>query len=248
MYIAPGGIVNPITSGSITSGSIASGAVVSGTVASGAIMGSLGGGPFNIASGTIGTNDIAAGTIITVNIASGAAASGEIASGAVPGYFGPTRVIQSGTIGVYDLGSGALQSGQFASGILSDSARWLQDDYYTAAEMISGVRCVGFNQSGMIQIAMASVSGRMPAIGVAISNIASGTLGLVNTYGRVHTATFSSSGFFFSGFINNPGYVDVSGCITSLSGVSGINLPLSGYTQQIIGRITSASGLFITPH
>lgn len=58
-----------LASGNVTSGYLGtianSIAVISGKIGSGAIQGSLGGGYFNIASGTIGTNDIGSGAVIT---------------------------------------------------------------------------------------------------------------------------------------------------------------------------------------
>lgn len=138
--------------------------------------------------------------------------------------------------------SGSIMSGSFASGTTIDSARWLQDDFFTAAELISGAKCVAFNQSGQIQIAMASVSGRAPCIGVATQNILSGTQGIVILYGRAYSTQWGLSGNFFSGFSNQPAYLGLSGEVVSISGI-----PQSGQVQQIIGQIITGSGLMVVP-
>lgn len=148
--------------------------------------------------------------------------------------------IGSGSINSGSIASGAIQSGSFASGLLIDAARILEDDYFLAGELISGVRCCALNQSGALVVAMAGVSGRAPCIGVATSNILSGTAGIIVTQGRCYSPSFINSGWAFSGFPAQPAYLDISGCITSISGV-----PQSGNYQQIIGTIISYSGLYI---
>lgn len=231
MYIAPGGIINPITSGSITSGSIAPKAIVSGTVASGAIMGSLGGGPFNIASGTIGNTDIAAGTILTVNIASGAVQSGKVGSGAVLGSLGGGAfTIASGTIGTTDLGSGSVvRATQFVSPFYSGTS-WT----INTAENISGGRAVAIHPSGnVVWQAMASVSGRMPAIGVIFDNVLSGISANIYTQGFF---TPSVSGIInFSGFVGKAIWVGRSGDLVTVSGISA-NGTLGAFASGDLGQ------------
>ena len=57
-YFYPSFNTADIVSGSVASGDLGDAVVVSGNVGSGAILGRAGGGYFNIASGSITTNDI----------------------------------------------------------------------------------------------------------------------------------------------------------------------------------------------
>src|SRR5262249_26306396 len=149
-----------------------SGAIVSGNIASGQV------GQFHLASGAVTSGAIASGQVSQFKLASGAVNSGQIASGAVIGAFGggaPT--LASGTIGPTDLGSGAVASGNTASGAVITYARDVITDLFMCSETISGVRSVTIDPagSGQIRIAMAAVSGRMPAIGVVFENNLSGS-------------------------------------------------------------------------
>ncbi len=168
-------------------------------------------------------------------------------AGVIGGYISPAGggggSILAGSVVSGSIASGSLSNTLFASGTLIDSARWLQDDFYTTAEAISGTRCVGFTQSGYLQVAMAGVSGRMPAIGVCTTNYASGAAALLITQGRAMSAQFNVSGNFFSGFLNQLCYVGTSGEFVSISGIPFA----SGNIQQAIGMIVSNSGLFVRP-
>lgn len=232
------GATRHVASGTIGSFDLGSGAVVAGSVGSGAIVSG------NIASGQVGG----------FALASGAVASGGIASGTVQGFFGATRHVASGTVGSFDLGSGAITAGSvgsgavvsgniasgqiadfhFASGAMIDSATWLIEDKFISAEAISGGRAVAFNQSGAIQIAMAAVSGRMPAVGVSVGNITSGQTVTFFTRGKVFNTILN-----FSGWMNQPVYVGASGDLVA----SGAPI-LSGNIQQIIGVSFAQSGLY----
>jgi hypothetical protein len=144
--IQPGAI--DIQSGVVGSGDLAPNVVNSGNVSSGAIMGAAGGGPFNIASGTLTWNDIGSGSIRSGHLASGqvgfrhialnAINSGNIGSGAILGAAGGGAInIASGTLTWSDLGSGAIQSGHVASGQLGQ-------DHYSSGS-IAGLLGGGFS-------------------------------------------------------------------------------------------------------
>jgi len=153
--------------------------------------------------------------------------------------------ITSGTLGPNTVYSGNIASGQvskyaFASGTTVDSAEWLIDDTFATAERISGggePAAVAFTQSGTLQTAMASVSGRMPAIGVVVANVVSGGTATVYRNGRLFSTAFN-----YSGWANQPVYVGRSGqCVASGASTS------SGDVQQILGISISASGIFLQP-
>ena len=82
-------------------------------------------------------------------------------------------------------------------------------------ELISGVRAVAISQSGNIRIAMASVSGRMPAVGIVVDNVTSGQQVAVYTEGSFQLASGLGD---YSGFIGSQLTVGRSGQIISLSG------------------------------
>lgn len=251
-----------IGDGAVLSGNIASGQIGWAHLSSGAVrsghVGDQAVNSGNIGSGSIGSVHIQDGTIITVDIASGAVSSGQLASGSIQGFFGPVRNIASGTVGSFDFGSGAVTAGtvgsgavlsgniasgsistnHFASGASVDVAEWLQDDNFTAGEILSGATiaaAVAFTQSGTLQTAMASISGRMPAVGIIISNVASGSAATLYRNGRLFSPAFA-----FSGWMNQPLYVGRSGQVISSGPPTN-----SGDVQQILGVSVSQSGAFL---
>ena len=249
-------VAGTVGSGAIVSGNVASGqigtshladaSVTSGDIASGTIF------TFHIASGGVLSGNIASGQIGPFHLASGAVQSGHAGSGLIDGFFGNVRNINSGTVGVFDFGSGAviagavgsgaivsgnIASGQIgvnhlASGTITDAAM-LNDGTFLTTETISGGKAVAFSQSGTLRIAMASVSGRMPAIGIVASNFLSGIAALVHLRGRVFSTVFN-----FSGWPNQPLYVGASGDVVA----SGAPIA-SGNIQQIVGVSINGSGL-----
>jgi hypothetical protein len=174
-------------------------------------------------------------------IGSGQVVSGEIGNAAVV-----SGSIASGSIGHFHVASGAITSGQLGVTGTPNGTNFLRDDFswstpsatnaeilidstFITAELISGGRAVALNTSGRLQIAMASVSGRMPAIGVLETNVASGQSATIVQKGRAITA-----GFNFSGQIGNPMYVGASGTIEAT--------PFSGSEVQSMGVAAFASG------
>lgn len=256
-----------LTSGSVQSGHIASGAVKgffgptrnvsSGTIGvfdfgSGAvIVGAVG-------SGAIGSGQIASGNIGPFHFASGAVQSGSIGSGAVLGQAGAGAfTIASGTIGTFDIGSGAVQSGRIASGQIGSyafaSGAVIDRSQYSlqyvsgigrftviTEEGISGVRAVCLSQSGNLRVAMASVSGRMPAVGVVLDNVASGIQANVFTAGPQQ---FTSGLGDYSGYLGSVLFVGRSGQIVTLSGSFNSGGFLSGDIWQPVATVINSGAI-----
>lgn len=261
MYISPAGQL-AISQGAVQSGAIGPNSIVSGQVASGAIMGQAGGGPFNIASGTINSFDIgsggvrsgniasgsigqfalASGAIGNIDLASGAVSSGDIASGAVLGRgAGGAFTIASGSITAYDLGSGAVvRAAQFVT-TLQSGTNWSLN----TEEMISGVRAVNISQSGYARVAMASVSGRMPGVGVCIDNVLSGQPVSVYQFGLFQATSGMCD---FSGYLGKSVWVGRSGQVVAWSGSSfnsgGLNTAANADLIQRMGTVVN-SGSFL---
>jgi hypothetical protein len=264
-HIASGTVgVFDFGSGAVIAGTVGSGAIVSGNVASGQVgqfaisSGAVTSGRLGVTGTPDGTKflrDDFTWTAPTATVASGGIQSGMIASGAVQGFFGSTRHIASGTVGVFDFGSGAviagtvgsgaivsgnIASGQlstfhFASGAKIDSAEWLIDDIFVTNEVISGGKAVAFNQSGQLVIAMAGVSGRMPAVGILPTNVASGSAATIYRNGRLFNTIFN-----FSGWTGSEVFVGQSGDV-----VASGNPTNSGAVQQILGVSIAGSGIMI---
>lgn len=114
--IASGALAaNSVTSGTIASGQVgwphlSAIAVRSGQIGSGTVLGQAGGGPFVIASGTLGTNDYASGSVVSGTIASGQIGFGHLANASVR-----SGTIASGTINWPHIFSGSIVA---RSGIL----------------------------------------------------------------------------------------------------------------------------------
>ena len=264
--IASGSISSfQLASGAVNSGHISSGAVIghaggeSFNVASGTI------GTFDIGSGAIQSGRIASGQVGNFHISSGAVTSGRLGvtgspdgtkylrddftwqavvgggltSGAVQsGHIGNNAVlsgnIASGQIGQYHMQSGTTV--RFVSPILSGNATSI-----VTTEMISGIRAVALNQSGLLQIAMAGTSTRMPAIGVVVDKVTSGIQVNVFTEGIFQTTSGLAD---HSGYVGQRLFVGRSGNIVSASGSFNSGGLLSGDISQVIG-VAINSGAFI---
>jgi hypothetical protein len=217
-------------------GALTSGSVQSGHVASGAIQGFFGTTP-HIASGTLGTFDFGSGAIIAGAVGSGAVRSGNIASGGVGFGHIANAAVRSGSVA-----SGQLFDFHFASGAKIDSAQRLWDNFnFIAGERISGgvepaAVCIGtISGAPTILTAMASVSGRMPAIGVVIANVASGATATVYKHGPLYGTNISLSGYQGRAlFVDRSGRLNASGAPT-----------LSGDVVQCVGYVLQNSGMFL---
>jgi len=265
---------NDFGSGAILSGAIASGQVGNFAISSGAVTS----GRLGVAGTPDGTkvlrDDFTWAAPGTPTINSGDIGSGKIASGAVQGFFGATYHIASGTVGVFDFGSGAVVAGavgsgavmsgniasgdvgtfHIASGTIVTYARNVLLDQYKTSETISGVRCVQFDltASGSVRVAMAAVSGRYPAIGVAFNNALSGQSISIVRYGEVlGPSSEIGSGLCISG---RPGgrtlWMGASGQVVVLSGGGpriGVGATNSGAWGQNVGVTTSSGAVLIDP-
>jgi hypothetical protein len=248
-----GNAADCIASGTIGPNDFGSGAVLSGAIASGQI------GVDHLGSGAVTSGAIASGQVGQFAISSGAVSSGRLGvTGSPTGTnflrddfsWAAVSIIASGALSSGSVVSGNIASGQvgtfhFASGDIITYARNASFDQYETAEMISGVRCVGINNSGLLQIAMAAVSGRMPATGVMFANALSGTVATVIRFGDVLGPSLSiGSGLCISGRMGRSLWVGASGSVVTLSGggpTIGIGATNSGAWGQRIGT-SSASG------
>lgn len=158
-------------------------------------------------------------------------------SSQMPGYInpGPPTVGQIVT-------SGSIASGAFSSGALVPFSRALLTDTFLTAEIISGatIACAvaATKVSGnatFVQTAMASVSGRMPGIGIVTSNYLSGTTAVIFRGGSLQDPSLN-----FSGWLSSPVYVGRSGQLVASGAPAS-----SGDIQQIVGEATSVSGMMI---
>jgi len=204
------GTTRQIASGTIGASDFGSGAVVAGAVGSGAVRSG------NIASGSIGRFHIASGQLDGFELGSGAIVSGRVASGQIGFGHLANGAVQSGTVGsgqlfTYHLASGATATASQFGLVFASGTTWNQ----ITAESVSGVRAVSLNQSGALQIAMASVSGTMPAIGIVVDNALSGIQANVYMMG---TFQFTSGLADYSGWLGQGLLVGRSGHVVTMSG------------------------------
>lgn len=265
-----------VQSGTIASGSVArfhlaSGAVNSGQLASGVVLGQAGGGAFNIASGTISnldigsgaitsglissgqvsTNHLASGSVQRFQLGSGSVNSGHLASGSIAGQAGGGVSVASGSLGTFDLASGSIISRcQEVSPIYSGAS--VKGVGIITSEAVSGVRAVQIDPNGNIRIAMAAVSGRMPACGVVYDNVASGIQCNVYTIGFAqYPNAGSGTTTDFSGAIGSRVWVGMSGHLLTTNGAMFAPLAqsggwLSGSFAQTVGIVVNSGGVLLS--
>ena len=220
-----GNLPADVSSGQITSGDVGNNSVTSGSIANGQIF------TFHVASGGFLSGAIGSGQIGTSHVASGGLGSGAIGSG---------------QIGTRHIASGGLQSGAVGSGLLIPSISVLvKDGGLIAGENISGLRAVFVNRSGDLQVAMASLSGRMPAIGVVIDNVLSGAVTQVFSHGFFQAASGLAD---YSGMIGDTLWVGRSGHVVQWSGAfnsGGLSVTTSGsdFIQRLGVIVNSGGGL-----
>jgi hypothetical protein len=148
--------------------------------------------------------------------------------------------VASGQIGQYHLASGAIiayaqVNAPFLSGSFGQTL---------ASEMISGVRAVAIDPNGRVRIAMAAVSGRMPAVGVVTDNILSGMPVSLLGDGPVQ---FTSGMNDYSGFVGRFVFVGRSGTVSQVSGSWSSGGWLSGDIGQTLGTIWNSGGVLLRP-
>ena len=237
-HLAAGVLNFSLTSGQVVSGNIASGQVGTNHLSSGAVVSGC------IASGQIGTNHIAGTSIVASHMSSGSVLSGHIASGQIgTNHLAAGSIMSganaSGQIGTYHLSSGAtITRAQFTGPFVSGTP-WT----VLTEEIISGTRAVAISQSGTLRIAMASVSGRMPAIGVVVDNVASGIQANVYSQGVFQVSSGLAD---YSGNLGQALYVGRSGAIVQSSGSFNSGGLLSGDIWQRMGVPFNSGGVVIS--
>ena len=193
------------------------------------------------------------GSITSGDIGAGAVASGQIASGSIGNVHIASGTVRSGHVGNAAVTSGSFASGavdtyHFASGAIVMHAQevvpFISGGIWTilTEETISGFRAVNISQSGTARIAMASVSGRMPAVGIAPEDTLSGLP--VN----LHVISFTQAGSGLVNFAASLGrrvYVGRSGHIVSVSGGFGSGGWLSGDFGQVMGTAVNSGALLV---
>lgn len=242
-----------IASGGVTSGMLGNVCVFSGQVGSGQI------GTVHMLSGTvgltadsIGSGFLGSGSVIGWNIASGEINSNHLGSGVVlSGH------IASGQVGLNHLASGSVRSGVIASGQITTNhmasgipspnsfmVTPLMSGFVgcpITMEPISGVRAVQITESGY-RIAMAAVSGRMPAHGIVVQNVLSGRPADLMLLGFVQMPSPALG--TYSGY--NTVYVGRSGQVVSISGSFNSGGHLSGDIGQVLGAVVNSGGFLVS--
>jgi hypothetical protein len=242
-----------LTSGLITSGYIGNNSVTSGNIASGQVSlfhmasgfnGWSGGGATLssgiITSGYIGNNAVTSGNIGSGQIGQMAISSGAVNSDQIGNNAVVSGNIASGQIGMPHLASGMPQA--ITSGLISQSGNTgFNTPVYSqnTAELISGVRAVSLNGTGGLQIAMASVSGRMPAIGVVYDNVVSGSAAQIYDRGSVTIGSGAMTA------IGQPVWVGRSGQICNMSGTFMSGGFSSGDVGQMIGTAQGTTSFLL---
>lgn len=161
-------------------------------------------------------------------------------------YWITSGQIASGSLDPSLLASGAVGSGQTASGCIVTFTKQAVS-YYTTKETVSGGRPVAIDQSGLAWIAMASLSGRMPAIGFQVNGALSGSVLEVITQGIATPASGLNNirpGRIV--WVNASGYVgNISGGFLS-GGLGGAAL-ISGTLAQVFGYATHSGQIYVEP-
>ena len=173
----------------------------------------------------------------------------DIASGTITGSLGLSYNLASGTLGSYDLGSGTIIS-RSTEVISITSGGYGSSPSLIAAENISGVKAVLVDTNGNIRIAMAAVSGRMPAVGVVKTNVASGIGANVHVIGFAQYPNAGSGQTCdFSGQLGRRVWVGMSGDLSTSSGLlwagTGSGGWLSGAYMQNVGRVVNSGGVVL---
>lgn len=116
----------------------------------------------------------------------------------------------------------------------------------TAEEMISGLRAVCVSQSGNLRVAMASVSGRMPAVGIVTDNVLSGDRpNAVYTQGFIQPFSGMCD---FSGYLGKGIYVGRSGQLVQWNASfnsGGFSLLAGADFVQRLGVIVNSGGFLL---
>lgn len=241
-----------IASGNIGENKLSSGCILSSHIGSGQVAGNHMDTTISLARQAVKSGHIASGSIGRFHLANNI---GNVAGGqpifAPQSIFGQAAGgvfhIASGSIGPLNIGSGNIRSGNVASGQIGSfhigsgttftAVALGISDLLVTTEVITGFLAVHINKSGLADIAMAAISGRMPAVGIAVSGAVSGGTIMVLHAG---IAVSPISGFLdASGRMGHTLYVGRSGVVTALEPTGN-----SGDLIQKIG-VTVLSGTMI---
>lgn len=174
--------------------------------------------------------------------------SGYIKSGAITARAytnGELHCIASGALAGLDLASGATTRTSLQAGgnpIASSFLVFRPVISNITEEIVSGPVAVHLTQSGTLRIAMASVSGRSPAVGFSLVN---GLSGVVLQWSQVGPYQFSSGMADYSGFVGGRLWLGRSGQIVSMSGSWGSGGHASGDVGQPLGIAANSGGAFL---
>lgn len=192
--------------------------------------------------GLIASGGVTSGMLGNVCVFSGQIGSGQVGAFAIVSGL---TVTPFGVASGY-LASGAVTTNTMASGHITPATLAVQP-YFSGftgpitLERISGVRAVQITASG-IRIAMASVSGRMPAHAIAVNNVESGFPVNLVVRGHLQVATDLAN---YSGYTGGLAFVGRSGQVVSVSGSFASGGTLSGDFGQTVGVLVNSGGLLV---
>lgn len=253
-----------IASGQIGTGHLADDSVTSGDIASGSLS------TFKVASGGLLSGAFGSGQIGQNHLGSGAVLSGHVASGQVGNFHLSSGCVTSGRLGVTGtpdgskvlrddftwaapgaptINSGDILRHHLGSGVSPGHVAIVRSGLSAVPllteEAISGVRAVQVSQSGRLRIAMASLSGRMPAVGVVFDNVASG---LETTVYAVGPFQLSSGMADYSGWLGRTVFVGRSGQLVQWSGSfnsGGFSVASGADYVQRLGTILNSGAVLL---
>ncbi len=170
-------------------------------------------------------------------ITSGQIVSGMIGNGAVN-----SGNIASGQIGLPHLVSGLIVQQLSNNQVLPISGNTgvnMPVFSTQVAETVSGVCAVSYNSIGKLQVAMAGVPSRMPAVGIVTDNVASGSTAMVYAFGTTNFPTTASGNVTLGSQV----WIAQSGQLCSMSGSFMSGGFASGNVQQCVGVANSTNGM-----
>lgn len=232
-------LLGTVADEAITSAKLASGAVGGDRIWDGAIV-----------SAHIGANVIATPHILNQGILSASIGAAEIGTPHIKDANITSAKIGVGEIGdvllaAYGVVSGKYASGSImepalASGISIDIAEMAMEPTFKAGNIISAYMAIQFTPAisggGHFDLAQAGNVSSVPAVGVAVANIASGSVGVFQHKGRITNADWD-----FSGYAGQMVFVGTSSEVT-LTAPS-----LSGECIQRLGKVAGPTTIFLNP-
>ncbi len=247
VHMWPGAVVSSIIASGIIGGvHIFSGSIPGLDLENAAIISS------KIASGIIGGVHIFSGSIPGADLANQAITSSKVDAGAIGDTLMKNAGILSAAIAADVVGgdklwefgvlsgkyaSGSITEQAFVSGISIDISEISQEPTYRAGEVISAYQGVQFTQSGFYGLAKINDVDTMPAIGIAIANLASGALGIFQHTGRITNPNWDFSGY--------GGKLVFLGSGQNISEVSVTPPATSGECVQRLGKVVEPRTVFL---